>query len=214
MAEKSTGRKVAKLKRPLAPLRDFPKVEVRSQAQWRAWLEKNFGQAESIWLVSYKKHRPEYHVPYDALVEEALCFGWVDSRTRALDGDRTMLLMSPRRAGSGWSKVNKERVARLIAEKRMRPPGLAKIEQAKRDGAWTALDGIEALEIPPDLAAALAANKKARDHFEAFNRSAKKVILMWVTSAKRPETRAQRIAETVRLAARNLRAAHPEAKGK
>lgn len=117
-----------------------------------------------------------------------------------------MLWFAPRKSGTGWSKLNKERVERLIAQGLMLPAGLAKVEAAKRDGSWTALDAIEALEIPPDLDKALSEQPEAKQHFEAFPRSVKRGILEWIAAAKKPETRAKRIAETAQLAAQNLRA--------
>jgi uncharacterized protein YdeI (YjbR/CyaY-like superfamily) len=145
-------------------------------------------------------------VSYDAAVEEALCFGWVDSRPRALDAERTMLWFAPRKPGTGWSALNKERIERLLATGRMAPPGLAKVDAAKGDGSWTALDAVEALTIPPDLASALAAHPPAREHFDAFPRSVKRGILEWIGSAKKAETRERRVPRTARLAAGNLRA--------
>ena len=191
---------------------DFEHVEVRSRAEWRQWLEKHHAQAEPIWLVTYKKAQGELYVPYGDVVEEGLCFGWIDSRTRRLDEARTMLLFSPRRAGSAWSRSNKTRVARLEADGLMREPGRAKIEQAKADGSWSILDDVEDLVSPADLAAALAANAEATRHFEAFTASSKKSLLWWIKSAKRPETRDKRVRQTVEYAARNLRANHPEAR--
>jgi uncharacterized protein YdeI (YjbR/CyaY-like superfamily) len=138
-------------------------------------------------------------------VQEALCFGWIDGRRKVLDPEHTGLLVTPRKAGSTWAASNKTRVDQLIAAGRMTPAGLAKVEAAKRDGSWTLLDDIDALKIPDDLRAALARNPSARRHFEAFPSSAKKMILFWIISAKRPETRQRRIIETVALAAENLR---------
>ncbi|MCB0153188.1 MAG: YdeI/OmpD-associated family protein [Anaerolineae bacterium] len=181
-------------------------VQIESRAEWRAWLEKNHSQPAGIWLVTFKKHCGEKYVSYDDIVEEALCFGWVDSLPRKLDADRSMLWLAPRKAGSNWSKLNKERVERMLAAGLMTPAGLAKIEGAKADGSWQALDAVEALEIPPDLADALAAYDAAGANFEAFPRSAKRGILEWISNAKRPETRAKRIAETARLAQDNIRA--------
>ena len=132
------------------------RVQIESRNEWRAWLEKNYGRIDGVWLVTFKKHCGDRYVPYDVIVEEALCFGWIDSVVRKLDEDRRMLWLSPRKSGSGWSKLNKERVERMIAAGLMTPPGLENIEAAKRDGSWHALDAIEALEIPPDLEAALA----------------------------------------------------------
>jgi uncharacterized protein YdeI (YjbR/CyaY-like superfamily) len=145
----------------------------------------------------------------DEARDEALCFGWIDSVINALDGRRYKLLFSPRKPGSGWSRVNKKRIAELIAAGRMAPAGLAKIEAAKRDGSWTRLDQVETLTPPPDLKRALAANKQAQANFGAFPRSAARAILEWIANAKTPETRARRIDETVRLAAQNLRANQP-----
>jgi len=185
---------------------DLQRVEVTSRVRWRAWLEKHHGQAESIWLVTYKKSAGDRHVPYDAVVEEALCFGWVDSLPRKLDEHRTMLLLSPRKPGSAWSALNKRRAERMIAEGSMHPAGLAKIEAAKADGSWNRLDAVEALAVPDDLAAALAKHGRAAENFENFPRSVRRGILEWILQAKRPETRAKRIAQTATLAAGNKRA--------
>ncbi|NJL49793.1 MAG: hypothetical protein HC929_23195, partial [Leptolyngbyaceae cyanobacterium SM2_5_2] len=179
---------------------------VESRAQWRQWLAENHTRTEGIWLITYKKAVGKPYVSYDETVEEALCFGWIDSKPNKLDEERTMLWFAPRKPGTGWSALNKRRITALIEASLMRPPGLAKIEMAKQDGSWTALDAIERLEIPPDLAAALATNEVAKTNFDAFPRSAKRGILEWIASAKRPETRADRIAETVDLAAQNIRA--------
>ena len=139
-------------------------------------------------------------------LKEALCFGWIDSKSKRLDEDRSMLWFAPRRPGSGWSRHNKESVFELTKAGLMTPAGLAKVEAAKRDGSWNALDAIEALEIPPDLWQELSANPAAQLCFEAFPPSTTRAILAWIASAKRPETRARRVAKTVRLAAQNIRA--------
>jgi len=157
-------------------------------------------------MVFYKKHVDKPRVGYDEAVEEALCFGWIDSRPGKLDDDLSMLWFSPRRPRSAWSRSNKERVARLIADKRMHPAGLAKIEAARKDGSWETLEGPESLAIPPDLRKELAAHAGAIANFDAFPPGVKKGILSWIASAKKPETRATRIAETARLAALNIRA--------
>lgn len=157
-------------------------------------------------MISYKKESGQPRVTYDEAVEEALCFGWIDSRPNKLDDQRTMLWFAPRKPGTGWSKLNKERVERLLAAGLIAPAGLAKIEAARQDGSWNALDAVEALEIPPDLAAALASFESAAGNFDAFPRSVKRGILEWIASAKTPETRARRIAETASLAEENKRA--------
>lgn len=177
-----------------------------SRAEWRAWLETNHTQTEGVWLIYYKKTSGKPRVTYEESVEEALCFGWIDSVANKLDEERSMQWFTPRKPGSGWSRPNKERVERLLAAGLIMPAGLAKIEAAQQDGAWSKLDAIEALEMPTDLAAALAENPPAADYFEAFPRSVKRGILEWITNAKKPETRAKRIEETARLAAQNIRA--------
>jgi uncharacterized protein YdeI (YjbR/CyaY-like superfamily) len=192
-------------------VKEFERVQVTSRAGLRNWLDANHARSESVWLVTFKKHVVDKHVPWDEIVEEALCFGWIDSLPRKLDQDRTMLLLSPRRPGSPWSRLNKQRVEKLLAANQMMPPGLVAIQQAKADGSWTIYDEVEDLIIPDDLAAGLAENETAAANFHAFSDSSKKGILWWIKSAKRPATRAQRIADTVRLAQHNIRANHSEA---
>lgn len=177
-----------------------------TRAQWRAWLEANHARVGGVWLVTYKKGSGKPYLDYAAAVEEALCFGWVDSKPGKLDDESTMLYYAPRKPGSGWSRPNKERIERLTAANLMAPAGLARVEAAKADGSWSALDAAEALEVPVDLNASLDADPDARRNFDAFPRSAKRGILEWVYAAKRPETRARRVEETARLAAQNVRA--------
>ena len=178
----------------------------KTRAEWRAWLEQNHGRAEGVWLVTYKKGTGKPRLEYGEAVEEALCFGWVDSKPAKVDAKRSALWFAPRKPGSRWSGPNKERVARLTAAGLMAPAGLAKVEAAKRDGAWSALDAVEALEVPPDLARALAERPPAAENFSAFPRSVKRGILEWIVAARRAETRARRVEETARLAAENKRA--------
>lgn len=181
-------------------------IHAHTPAEWRAWLELHHTQPNGVWLISYKQATGKPRVTYDEAVEEALCWGWIDSKPNKLDDERTMLWFAPRKAGTGWSKPNKERAEKLINVGRMAPAGLAKIDAAKEDGSWNALDGVEALGIPPDLAQAFAANPTAQQYWDAFPRSAKRGILEWISNAKKPETRAKRIEETVTLAADNKRA--------
>jgi uncharacterized protein YdeI (YjbR/CyaY-like superfamily) len=181
-------------------------VHPKSRAEWRKWLEKNQSRTEGVWLIMYKKTTGKPRVEYDESVEEALCFGWIDSKGNKLDDERTMLWFAPRKAKTGWARSNKERVEKLIATGLMSAAGMAKIEAAKQDGSWNALDAVESLEIPSDLKKAFSKNKTARGYFEAFPRSVKRAILEWISHAKRPETRAKRIEETVTLAEKNIRA--------
>ena len=185
------------------PTGDYERVHLSDRRSWRRWLEKNHAIQRGIWLVFYKKATRKPSLEYEESVEEALCFGWVDSRTRRLDDERYMLMFTPRKPGSRWSRPNKERVERLVASGLMTPPGLAKIEEAQRNGAWTVYDAIEDLVIPDDLAAALAEGTSAQETFEGFSISVRKNILWWIASARRPETRARRIVKTAAAVAEN-----------
>lgn len=194
---------------------EAPEVRAATRAEWRAWLAAHHATSGTIWLVYPKKDTPGVDrsdpaqaLTYDALVEEALCFGWVDSVPRKRDDGWAMLRVSPRKPGSGWSALNKARVARLEAAGRMTTAGRAAVDAAKADGSWTALDATEALEVPDDLARALHTDREAARHFAAFPPRSRKNILQWIAAAKRPETRAQRVATTVAEAAVNRRANH------
>lgn len=177
-----------------------------TRADWRTWLTQHHTRKQGVWLISYKKGTGKPRFDYDEAVEEALCFGWIDSKPNKLDDERSLLWFAPRKVRTGWSKLNKDRVERLIEQGLMMPAGLAKIEAAKQDGSWSALDAIEALEIPADLETAFTRYSQAKQNFEAFPRSAKRGILEWIASAKKPETRAKRIEETAQLASQNVRA--------
>ncbi len=184
-----------------SPGSDDERVQPADRAAWRAWLAANHSTASGVWAITYRKAAGKSTVTYDELVEEALCFGWIDSRGAGLDDERTMLRFTPRRRGSAWSRSNKDRVERLVAEGRMTEAGLRPIDEAKADGSWDALNDVDALVIPPDLAAALEADPDAARGFEALSASMKRPLLFWVTSAKRPETRDRRIAEIRRYVA-------------
>jgi uncharacterized protein YdeI (YjbR/CyaY-like superfamily) len=183
----------------------LPTTYAKNRSEWRKWLEKH-ATSSGVWLIYYKKASGKPSVSYDEAVEEALCFGWIDSRVNALDEQRYTQFFSPRKPKSSWSKLNKQRVEQLIQNGLMTAAGLEKIETAKRDGSWNSLDAIEDLQLSPDLMAALDSNKTASENFMAFSTSVKKNIVRWIESAKRPETRLQRIAETVTLAAQNIKA--------
>lgn len=171
----------------------------------RAWLKKHHRTSPGAWVaLSRRKDSPG--LKYPEVVEELLCFGWIDGLARPFDEGRSLILCTPRKPNGTWARSNKERVERLIAEGRMQPAGLEAIRVAKENGAWTKLDAVEAMTVPPDLKKALAALPDARRHFDAFPPSAKKQILFWIQEAKRPETRARRIAQTAELAQRNVRA--------
>jgi uncharacterized protein YdeI (YjbR/CyaY-like superfamily) len=136
------------------------------------------------------------------MIEEALCFGWIDGVARALDAERAMLWLAPRRPKSVWSEPNTRRIARVIEAGLMHAAGLAKIEAARQDGSWSTYDSVYRLEVPADLARALKQTRGAAASFAAFPKSLKKPLLGWIEQAKRPETRARRVAEVARRAAK------------
>ncbi|MHB1341871.1 MAG: YdeI/OmpD-associated family protein [Coriobacteriia bacterium] len=176
-------------------------VEPGSREEWRAWLEKHHASSPGIWLAVGKKGNHVTSLDYDAAVEEALCFGWIDSTVNRLDADRFKQLFTPRRRGGTWSRSNKARVERLIAAGRMAPAGLAAIEAARRDGSWDVLEAVENLVVPEELARSLAADPRAEQGFAALPESQRKMALYRVYTAKRPETRARRVREIVQTAA-------------
>jgi uncharacterized protein YdeI (YjbR/CyaY-like superfamily) len=182
---------------------DYPNIEARDRTVWRAWLRRHHKTSSGVWLVYCKKGSGIPSVSYAEAVEEALCFGWIDSKIHPVDALRYRQIFTPRKPRSSWSKLNKQRVAKLIRSKRMTAAGMAKIKAARKAGSWESLDRIEDLRMPADLTRALAGNMHARVHFEAFSKSARNLIIPWIVSAKRPETRLRRIQETVRLASLN-----------
>jgi uncharacterized protein YdeI (YjbR/CyaY-like superfamily) len=185
------------------------RVHVETRQEWREWLMNNHTRGVGVWLVSWKRTTGRPALTYEEIVEEALCFGWIDSKANTLDDERSMLTISPRKPGSGWSRPNKERIARLEAAGLMMPAGAAVIERARADGSWTKLDDVENLVVPGDLAAAFAANPGSAEQWEAFPRSAKRAILDWIVQAKTDTTRSKRVNETAELAARGERANQP-----
>ena len=185
---------------------DAPWVETDDRETWRAWLEANHATARGAWLVTWRARSGRRGLDYEAAVEEALCFGWVDSSGGVVDDDRSRLYFAPRKAHSVWAASNKARVERLEAAGLMRPAGRAAIARARANGDWEILDSVERLEVPADLASALAAASDAAANFAAFPPSARKQMLAWVALARRPETRAARIEAITAGAARNVRA--------
>lgn len=178
----------------------------KTRKEWRKWLQKNYDKEYAVWLIFYKKGSNVPTISYEDAVEEALCYGWIDSVPNKIDDKKYKQLFSQRKRKSVWSKINKERIERLIKENLMHEAGLAKIEEAKKDGSWTTIDNIEELIMPDVLRKAFLKNKKALKFFEAFPKSVKKGIYFWIESAKTPETLKKRITETVTLAQENKRA--------
>ena len=162
---------------------------------WRKWLELNHNKKDAIWLIFYKKKSPNYNLSWSESVDEALCFGWIDSTKRAIDGEKYKQYFSKRKAKSNWSKVNKDKIKTLINQGLMEEEGYKSIEIAKENGSWTILDGVEALIIPTDLKEEFKNHKGAMKYFDSLSKSVKKTLLYWVISAKRKETRQKRILE-------------------
>lgn len=181
-------------------------IYAESRTAWRNWLAENHATEKNVWLKLYKKSSSTPSVTYDEAVDEALCFGWIDSSVKKVDDECRMQFFAKRNPKSNWSRVNKAKADKLIQAGLMTEAGQAMIDLAIQMGTWTALDDIENLIIPPDLQTQLDANSTARDYFKAFPRSAKRVMLEWLLTAKTPETRTKRINEIVILAERNERA--------
>lgn len=185
---------------------DAPRVHAETVEAWRDWLVANHESEPGAWLVSWKKATGRPAVGYDEAVAHALCVGWVDSKGNRLDDERTMLWFTRRKAGSGWSRPNKQRIERMSEAGLMLPAGQVAVDAARADGSWSLLDDVENLLVPADLAEAFAAHPPSAEEWEAFPRSAKRGILEWIVQAKRPETRARRITETATMAQRGERA--------
>ncbi|WP_420386774.1 YdeI/OmpD-associated family protein [Roseivirga sp.] len=183
----------------------MPKSEVgtfspTNRTDWRNWLKKNHRSKQSVWLVYFKSSTKIPSITWSEAVDEALCFGWIDSTKKAVDEERYMQYFTQRKPNSIWSQINKEKVAKLIQKKLMTKAGLETIEIAKRNGSWTKLDEVEALVIPDDLKEQLRQYEHATQYFEKLSKSNKKRLLYWVFSAKRSETRHKRIDEIVQSA--------------
>jgi uncharacterized protein YdeI (YjbR/CyaY-like superfamily) len=177
----------------------------KTQADWRHWLDKNHEKEASVWLIIYKKNASADTLPHSNAVDEALCYGWIDSLTVKRDEESRYQFFSKRKPKSNWSAVNKAKALKMIEEGQMHQSGLKTIEIARANGMWDALNDVENLVVPQDLEKAFKANKTALAYWEKFPRSAKKAILKWISEAKREETRTNRIVETVKSAEENRR---------
>jgi uncharacterized protein YdeI (YjbR/CyaY-like superfamily) len=186
--------------------RGRPLIHPRTIAEWRDWLTRHHDDTDGVWLARWKKASGKIPLDYAQIVEEALCFGWIDGVTNTLDEDRQAQLLTPRRRGSGWAPSNKERVEHLVADGRMTAAGMRVIEAARADGSWSMQDAAEALIEPPELAAALDANPAARRHWDAFPKSPRRALIWWVMSAKRQETLQRRVTTIVDEASEGRRA--------
>jgi uncharacterized protein YdeI (YjbR/CyaY-like superfamily) len=178
-------------------------LTVTTAAQWRRWLAKNHARRDEVWLVYFKKHTGRPTIDYGDSVDEALCYGWIDSILRRIDDDRYARRFTPRKDDSNWSPSNKKRVERLLAARRMTRAGLRKIEYAKKRGRWNAPDRPDiGTEVPEELGTALKRNRRAAAFFESLAPGYRRQFIAWVATAKRPETRKKRVRKSIELLAR------------
>lgn len=169
----------------------------KSAKEWRTWLEQNHEKEQSVWVIFYKKHTGKPTMTWSEAVDEALCFGWIDSTRNAIDDEKFRQFFSQRKPKSTWSKINKDKVAELIIDKRMTPAGMRLIDLAKENGSWTFLEPVDNMIVPEDLKAAFKANLQAQKMYDQLSDSNKKSILYWLISAKREETRQKRITQII-----------------
>jgi uncharacterized protein YdeI (YjbR/CyaY-like superfamily) len=180
----------------------------KNRKAWRTWLTKNAEPTSNIWLIIYHKNASTPSLTYDEAVEEALCFGWIVSKPNKRDQESYYLFFAQRKHKSNWSKANRERAEKLIQSNQMTKKGLEMIDLAKKTGTWLALKEVQASILPDDLIIALAKNKIAKQNFDSFPPSSKRIILEWILNAKKEETRIKRIQETTALAAKGIKANH------
>lgn len=172
----------------------------KTRKAWRDWLAQNHDKSNGVWLVFYKKHTGTATLAYEAAVEEALCFGWIDSIIKKLDDERYVRKLTPRKADSNWSELNRQRVERLVARKRMAKPGLAMVKAAKASGRWEQSGRPElAFEVPAEFREALAQRPQAQVFFEGLAPSYRKQFIGWIATAKQQATRDRRVKEAVAL---------------
>jgi uncharacterized protein YdeI (YjbR/CyaY-like superfamily) len=172
---------------------------------WRQWLKKNHVSKQAVWLVQYKKKANVPTITWSEAVDEALCFGWIDSIRKTLDDERFLQFFCKRKPNSTWSKINKEKIVRLVEEGLMMKAGYESIEIAKQNGSWMILDEVEELVIPKDLVKAFKSKPGSKEYFLNLGKSVKKAILQWLVLAKLPATRQKRIDEIVASASQKLK---------
>jgi len=176
-----------------------------NRQEWRTWLEQNHSHKQAVWLIYHKKSAQIPSITWSEAVDEALCFGWIDSLAKPVDSQRYMQFFSKRKPKSGWSKINKDKVEKLIEDGLMASAGFAVIETAKQNGSWSLLDEVENIVVPADLDEALADNPAAYEFFQTLSRSDKRNLLQWLVLAKKIETREKRIKEIIEFAAQKLK---------
>lgn len=175
------------------------------QKDWRRWLDLNHKKKESVWLIFYKKKSPNYNLSWSDSVDEALCYGWIDSTKRKIDNEKYKQYFCKRKSKSNWSKINKDKIRRLTEQGLMQEEGYKSVEVAKENGSWTILDDVEALLIPKDLTNEFKNYKGSKEYFEGLSNSEKKILLYWIVSAKRKETRHKRILEITENGSKHLK---------
>ncbi len=186
-------------------MRDVEEYCPYNKKDWRRWLELNHSIKYAVWVIFYKKGSSHHNLNWSESVDEALCFGWIDSTKKTIDEERYKQYFSKRKAKSNWSKINKDKVKALITQGLMEKAGYYSIEVAKENGSWAILDDIEALKLPTDLTEAFTQHKGSIEYFTSLSKSVKKVLLYWVVSAKRDETRQKRIKEIAENASKSLK---------
>ena len=196
------------MNRDRAAVKQPEQVYAEDRQAWRDWLQEHHDKERNAWLIIYHKKSKTPSVAYNEAVEEALCFGWIDSKPNKRDNESYLLFFAKRNPKSNWSRLNRERAERMLEQGRMTPAGLEMIEIAKQNGTWTALEAVQDSVIPADLDQAFNGNEAAWKNFSVFPPSSKRIILEWILNAKRPQTRRKRIDETVELAAQNIKANH------
>lgn len=189
-------------------IKDIDTYCPQSQTDWRQWLDENHLSRQSVWLVFYTKKSDIPSLSWSEAVDEALCFGWIDSTRKTIDNSSYMQFFTKRKPKSNWSKINKEKVKQLSESGRMTEAGLACVEVAKQNGSWTILDEVEDLIIPNDLEIAFEKHTGSKDYFLSLSKSTRKIILGWIILVRKPETRQKRIAEVVESAALHLKPRH------
>jgi len=172
-------------------------IHPKTRAGWRSWLKKNHATCDGVWLIYYRASTGERRLSWEDAVREALCFGWIDSKVKPIDDARYKQIFTPRKPQSVWSKINKQYIAELIEAELMTDAGLRAVDIAKKNGAWSLLEPVDALIVPPDFESALRRSKRARDAYEALSKQAKRSMLYSLYSAKREDTRAKRLAKAL-----------------
>jgi uncharacterized protein YdeI (YjbR/CyaY-like superfamily) len=176
---------------------ELHEIHPKTRAGWRSWLEENHAKHDGVWLIYYRASTCCRQLSWEDAVREALCFGWIDSKVKSIGDERYKQIFTPRKPRSVWSKINKQHICELTESELMTDARLRAVDVAKKNGAWSLLEPVDALIVPADLEWALRGSKRAREAYEALSNSAKRGVLYPLYSAKREETRAKRLAEAL-----------------